>query len=92
MDYQISLSDEAKRTLATLPGRYRQQTRRMIDALAAKPRPAEAKELRGRPGMYRLWLNGWRIIYQVDDEAGAALVIGIRRKTGPETYDSLDVN
>ena len=42
--------------------------------------------------MYRLWLNDWRIIYQVDDEAGAALVIGIRRKTGPETYESLDVN
>ena len=42
--------------------------------------------------MYRLWLNDWRIIYQVDDEAGAALVIGIRRKTGPEKYDSLDLN
>ena len=25
-------------------------------------------------------------------EAGAALVIGIRRKTGPEKYDSLDLN
>ena len=79
-------------SLATLPDRYRQRARRMIDALAAKPRPAEAKELRSRPGMYRLWLNDWRFIYQVDDEADTALVIGIRRKTGPETYDSLDVN
>lgn len=91
MNYRIRFSDEAKRTLATLPGRYRQRARRMIDGLAAKPRPAEAKELRNRPGMYRLWLNGWRIIYRIDDEAGSLWIVGIRLKTGPETYEGLDV-
>jgi hypothetical protein len=41
--------------------------------------------------VYRLWLNGWRIMYQVDDEAGLVWIAGIRFKTGPETYEGLDV-
>jgi hypothetical protein len=47
VSYLIRYSDEAKRALATLPGRYRQRARRIIDGLAVKPRPAGAKELRG---------------------------------------------
>lgn len=92
MNYRIRLSDDAKRTLAILPGRYRQRARRMIEGLAVKPRPAGAKELRDWPGIYRLWLNGWRIIYRIDDEAGSLWIVAIRLKTGPETYEGLDVH
>ena len=91
VSYQIRYSDEAKRALATLPGRYRQRARGIIDGLAAQPRPAGAKELRGWPGVYRLWLNGWRIMYQVDDEAGILWIVAVRLKTGPETYEGRDV-
>jgi len=48
--------------------------------------------LRGIPGVFRIWLNGWRIIYQVDDETGVLLIVGIRYKTGPETYENLDLD
>lgn len=91
VSYRIRYSDEAKRALDMLPGRYRQRARRMIDGLAVKPRPAGAKELRNWPGVYRLWLNGWRIIYRVDDEAGILWIAGIRFKAGPETYEGLNV-
>jgi mRNA interferase RelE/StbE len=91
VSYRVRFSDEAKRTLAGLPGRYRQQARRTIEGLAKQPRPTGSKELRGRPGVYRLYLNGWRIIYQVDEDAGIVRIVGIRMKTGPETYEGLDV-
>ena len=91
MSYRVKFSDEAKRMLAGLPGRYRQRARRAIEGLASQPRPAGAKELRGRPGVYRLYLNGWRIIYQVDEDAGIVWIVAIRMKTGPETYEGLDV-
>ena len=91
MSYRVKLSDEAKRALAGLPGRYRQRARRTIEGLARQPRPAGSKELRGRPGVYCLYLNGWRIIYQVDDDAGIVRIVGVRMKTGPETYEGLDV-
>jgi mRNA interferase RelE/StbE len=87
--YRIRYSDEAKRSLPRLPGRYRQRARRTIEALAENPRPTGAVELRDRPGVFRVWLNGWRIIYQIDAEQGVLLVIGIRYKTGPETYEDL---
>ncbi|MFN3333515.1 MAG: type II toxin-antitoxin system RelE family toxin, partial [Caldilinea sp.] len=68
MSYRISYSNEAKHALPALPGRYRQRARRVIEALAGNPRPAGAVELRDLPGIYRLWLNGWRIVYQINDD------------------------
>jgi mRNA-degrading endonuclease RelE of RelBE toxin-antitoxin system len=91
VSYRVRFSDEAKRALADLPGRYRQRARRTIEGLASQPRPAAAKELRGRPGVYRLYLNGWRIIYQIDKDAGIVWIVAVRMKTGPETYEGLDV-
>ena len=91
MIYQISYSEEARRAIPKLPGRYRQRVRRLIEALAVDPRSHKAKELRGLPGVYRIWMNGWRVIYQVDDEAGRLLIIGVRKKKGPETYENLEI-
>ena len=89
MTYRISYSDEARKALRKLPGRYRQRVRRLIEFLARVPRPASAKELRGLPNVFRIWINGWRLIYQVRDEEERVLIIGIRRKRGPETYHNL---
>ena len=63
MSYQLKYPEEARRSLRALPGRYRQRVRRIIEGLARRPRPASARELRDLPGVYRLRLNGWRIIY-----------------------------
>ena len=89
-DYQLRYSGEARRALRSMPGRYRQRARRIVEGLASRPRPPGALELRDLPGVYRMRLNGWRIIWQVDDEAGVVLVIGLRPKAGPETYDDLE--
>lgn len=89
MSYQISFSGEARRQLRALPGRYRQRIRRLIDALEYEPRPAGAKELRDLPNVYRIRIDTWRLIYQVDDNTVTILVLGIRHKTGPETYQDL---
>lgn len=91
MNYRISYSDEAKRALPHLPGRYRQRARRVIEVLARNPRPAGAVELRDLPGIFRIWLNGWRIIYRVNDDDTMLLIIGIRHKAGPETYENLEI-
>lgn len=92
MSYRIRYSEEAKRAVPRLPGRYRQRARQVIDALARTPQPPGAEELRDRPGLFRVWLNGWRIIYHVDHDANVLLIVGIRRKTGPETYENLDLS
>jgi mRNA-degrading endonuclease RelE of RelBE toxin-antitoxin system len=61
----------------------------LIASLEVEPRPPGAKELRARPGIYRQRLPGWRVIYRVADENLSFVVLAMRRKMGPETYDDL---
>ncbi len=90
MPYRIRLSDEARRDLLELPGNVRQRVRRSIAALEGAPRPRGAKELRERAGVYRQRLERWRIIYHVVDDDLLVIVLAVRRKTGPRTYDDYD--
>lgn len=62
---------------------------RLIDALASEPRPPRAKELSGKPSIYRIWLAGrWRIAYQVDDDLLVRRILRVRRKDDIE-YETL---
>ena len=90
MPYRIRVTETAWREMQRRPGYVRQRVRRLIDSLANDPVPTRARELRGLPGRYRLPLLNWRIIYRVDPSSEIVLVLTIRRKTGPETYEDLD--
>lgn len=89
MAYRIRVTETARREMRRLPGHVRQRVRRLVDSLADNPIPARARELRGLPGRYRLPLLDWRIIYQVDRSAEAVLVLTVRGKAGPETYEDI---
>ena len=89
MSYQIELHREALAELKALPASVRAQAIALIDLLAATPRPPRAKELRDKPGIYRIWLAGrWRIAYEIDDEQQTIVVRRIWRKSDID-YDSL---
>ncbi len=92
MPYRLSYSEATKRALRGLTGYYRAWARREIERLAGEPRPAHAKELdlEGKPGRFRIRMNRWRLIYRVDDDSHAVLILDIRLKTGPETYEDLE--
>jgi len=89
MNYQVKSADTAKREIARLPGYLRQRARRLIANLANNPRPAGAKALRDLPEHYRLRLESWRIVYQIDNANQLVLILTVRRKIGPQTYDDL---
>ena len=42
------------------------------------------------PGRYRIPLVTWRIIYRVDDNDQVILVLRIRHKIGPATYEGIE--
>jgi len=90
--YRLDYTEAARRALRGLAGYYRAWAKREIEALATDPRPSHAKELtlEDRPNRFRIRLNQWRLIYRVDDDAGIVRIIGIRLKTGPETYDDVE--
>jgi mRNA interferase RelE/StbE len=90
MPYRIRITETAEREIRRLPGHVRQRARQAVSHLGEEPRSAGAKELRERPGFYRVRLDGWRIIYQIDDQIQMVTILRARRKTGPETYQDLE--
>jgi mRNA interferase RelE/StbE len=90
MRYRLSTTVQARNDLRNLPGHVRQIALRIVNSLAENPRPPEARELREKPGHYRIRLQQWRLIYRVYDEDGAVLLLRVRRKTGPEIYEDLE--
>jgi mRNA-degrading endonuclease RelE of RelBE toxin-antitoxin system len=89
VSYRINISTIAHKEIKALPGYVRAQALQVIRALADTPIPSRAKELRGKPNIYRLWLAGrWRIAYHLDDDRLLVLILRVRAKEDMD-YDSL---
>ena len=58
VSYRIRVGPEARKEIKALPGHVRSQARRFIRTLNSEPRPLRAKELRGNPNVFRIWLAG----------------------------------
>lgn len=80
MAYTIELRPVAARALRKLPKAEQKRIGRRIDALAANPRPAGAKQLAGPEKLYRVRIGDYRIIYQVRDAVLLVLVVRIRHR------------
>lgn len=90
MLYRLEYSEEAAHDLPRLPGNYRQRVKRLIEGLRQNPRPPEAKALRERPTRFRIVLDHWRLICEVDDAGEVVFVLRVKRKRSPETYEGLE--
>jgi mRNA-degrading endonuclease RelE of RelBE toxin-antitoxin system len=89
VSYRVDIDPSAGKDLDLLPGYVRAQALQMFRLLKDKPKPPRAKELRGKPGTYRIWLAGrWRIAYQVDDAQQVIIILRVRLKEDID-YDSL---
>ena len=89
MSYRVEVPPEVRKETKALPGHVRAQARQLIRALGENPRPSRAKELRGKPNIYRIWLAGrWRVAYEIDDELRLIRILRVRRKERID-YESL---
>lgn len=81
MSYQIRITADAHREIKALAGYVRAPALRIINDLRVEPRPSFAKELRGKPGNYRIWLAGkWRIVYRIKEAEQLVVILRVRRK------------
>lgn len=64
-----SLEDESKRRIAVA-----------IDALRENPRPRGVRKLRGHERLYRIRVGSYRVVYEIDDQAGLIQVTRIRHR------------
>jgi mRNA interferase RelE/StbE len=87
--YRIEFTRAARKGLEALPVRERERVARAIDALATEPRPPGARALQGQPGLLRIRVGDYRVVYQVHDDVLTVLVVRIghrrevyRRRSG----------
>ena len=64
MNYQIIIQKPAKKFLDKLPGNERA---RIVAAIELLPNGQDIKPLKGYPGVYRLRVGSYRVIYTVDN-------------------------
>jgi mRNA-degrading endonuclease RelE of RelBE toxin-antitoxin system len=79
--YQLDIPDAIRRQITRVrPDRMREEVVDTILALPDEPYPPGSRlqdELRRR---YRLRVNGWRIIYKVDDDDRKITILAVRRR------------
>lgn len=89
MNYQVKLTSLARKEVQELPTYVRAQALQSFKTLSSNPHPPRSKELRGKPGIFRIWLAGrWRIVYEIDDEAQLVIILRIRLKDDID-YESI---
>ena len=78
-----------------LPGRTRQQVKRIIDDLSQEPRPSASRALTLPATMSKDWevrrirLEDWRVVYAVSDVWREVSVLTIQKRP-PYDYEDLD--
>jgi mRNA interferase RelE/StbE len=84
VSYRVELRPAAQRELRKLPKAGRERVAKVIELLAADPRPPAAKMLvsEERPRLWRVRTGNYRVVYQVHDDVLLLIVItlGNRRE------------
>ena len=82
MTYQIEFTKGALKQLKKLPTDIKERIDSKILELADEPRPNGVKKLEGSDSLYRIRVNDYRVIYQIQDDVLLVTVakVGHRRE------------
>jgi len=75
--YRVLVEPRAAKHLARLDRVIRRRVAAAIEALSADPRPAGCVALKGMPGVLRVRVGDYRIVYNVGDAERVLLIIDI---------------
>jgi mRNA interferase RelE/StbE len=75
--WSIELKPSASRALAKFPETVKRRLGEAISKLAEEPRPPGVKKLAGQNSLYRVRVDDYRIIYQIEDQVLTILVVRI---------------
>jgi mRNA interferase RelE/StbE len=78
--YEVFLEAHAERDLRRLSPREFGQITAAIRRLAVNPRPARCRKIVGSESDWRIRVGEYRVIYEIDDRAGAVRVMRVRHR------------
>lgn len=79
--YQIVFSDDADKQLKKLDKSVQRRILVAIVKLEEDPRPQGVKKLKGNNDFWRIRVNDWRVIYQINDGKLTILVLEIGHRS-----------
>ena len=79
-EYRVYLERAAERDLKRLSSEDFDRIISNIRALAENPRPAGCRKIVGSKNDWRIRVGEYRIIYEVDDEKKAVMVMRVRHR------------
>ena len=74
-DYRVVFTRSARKELEKLPHTMADRIVAMSERLAAEPRPAGARKLRGATDLWRVRMGAYRVVYAIND---AELIVDVR--------------
>ncbi len=77
MAYKIVFNKSASKELRKLDGGSYAKVRVAIDKLALNPRPRQSKKLIGGTGLWRLKVETFRVIYDIQDNKLIVLIVRV---------------
>lgn len=80
MTYRVELAPRARRDLKSLPHQVQSRLKPYIDTLGQNPRPRGNVKLAGEKDVYRIRVEEYRILYQIQDEVLLVIVVKIAHR------------
>jgi mRNA interferase RelE/StbE len=80
VSYALRWRASAQKDVLSLEPALAERVISAIDRLANDPRAHGTRKLRGAPGMYRLRVGDYRVLYEIDDEAHRVEVARVRHR------------
>ena len=87
--FSVLLKPKAAKELGKLPPGIKDRIKSALQILTYEPVPFreyDVKKIRGSEGMYRIRLGEFRVIYAVEEEEKAVIILKIARRD-ETTYD-----
>ncbi|AFZ02223.1 type II toxin-antitoxin system RelE family toxin [Calothrix sp. PCC 6303] len=80
MSYEVEIAPAAKRQIKKLPIDVQQKVVAKLEELAFEPRPDGVKKLEGSDNLYRVRLEKYRIIYEIQDSFLLVTVVKVKHR------------
>ena len=77
MDWNVQLLPDAAKELGEVPRNLQKAAVEQIASFEEDPFPPDSLKLRGWNDLYRIRLDGWRIVYQVNARRKSVLVLRV---------------
>ena len=78
--YDVYLERAAENDLKRLPASTFHRIVPQIKSLAENPRPSGCRKIAGSKNDWRIRIGDYRIIYEIDEKAGAVRVMRVRHR------------